>query len=325
MKKNFYIKLICISILFIMLVSYETTRSSTLYGLELWLYNVVPVLFPYIFIINIIMLFDAFTILSFILYPILNPILKISKNACLCMVAGFFCGFPVGIKTINDMVKSNKISISEGNYLACFCNNLSPSFYLNFIINDNIHRNNKFISFNHKLILNIILILLPYISAIICSFIYRFSNKYVESDINNLCKLSDEINNTKTDTISNFINTCITGTFEALFKVGGYIILFSIITGILLNYTPLPDIVKSIVTSILEISNGATAFSNVKLKYIITILIPLCSFGGLSAMFQSLQMIDVKGISRKNYIKYKFINLSITFVLATIVCLLFGI
>lgn len=322
MKKNFYLKVICISILFIMLVSYQTTRSSTLYGLELWLYNVVPVLFPYIFIINIIMLFDAFTILSFILYPILNPILKISKNACLCMVAGFFCGFPVGIKTINDMVKSKKISIAEGNYLACFCNNLSPSFYLNFIINDNVHKNNTFTNFNHKFILNIILILLPYISAIICSFIYRYANKYNEFDVIYLCKPYKE---NKTDSISDFINKCITGTFESLFKVGGYIIIFSIITGLLLNYTTLPTVIKSIVTSILEISNGATAFSGIKLKYIITILIPLCSFGGLSAMFQSLQMIDIKEISRKNYIKYKFINLAITFVLATIVCLIFEI
>ena len=325
-KKNFVIKTTCILLLFVMLLSYENTRASALNGLNLWLYNVIPVLFPYLFIINIIMHFNAFTILSFILYPIFHPIFKISKNACFCIISGFFCGFPVGIKTVNDMTRKKQILPKEANYLASFCNNLSLSFYLNFIIHDNIQKNpGIYGTKNYKLLL-FILIILPYLSAIICSFIYRRINNYRSDDIIKLCKQNkDLINPSKDNSTNSFLDNCISNTLEALFKIGGYIIIFSILSGIITHYIKLPPPVKPAATTILEVSNGAVAFTGCSLKIIVTVLIPLCSFGGISAMFQSLQMITEKEVIKKNYIKYKFINTLITYLLATLICIIFAI
>ena len=125
------IKLFLVTTMFFLLFKHNVTRISTLNGMKLWLNTIVPVLF---LITNMIIKYNAFTVLTRIVYPILCPILRISKNACFCVLCGFLCGFPLGIKVINDMLNAGKISASEANYLSIFCNNISPAFYINFII-----------------------------------------------------------------------------------------------------------------------------------------------------------------------------------------------
>lgn len=46
------------------------------------------------------------------------------------------CGFPLGIKVVNDLLTKNEIKKSEANYLASFCNNLSLAFYINILLID---------------------------------------------------------------------------------------------------------------------------------------------------------------------------------------------
>lgn len=307
MKKNFLIL-----IFLLMLLLNTSTKNGTIIGLNIWLNNIVPILFPYILIINIIMLFEAFTTVSFFIYPFFSKIFKVNKNGCFCIIVGFLCGFPIGIKLINDMVSDKKLTPSEGNYLATFCNNISPSFYLNIVISGNFMQNSDYINNYYTPLLHIIFILLPYLASIICSFIYRFLHKV---DIINLCEQSSK----KQPNAPENISSCILNTFDSLFTIGGYIIIFSIISNILLTRINLPPIYNSILNTFIDITNSAILFKNQSARLLITILIPLCSFGGISALFQALSFIRHKELSKKVFITYRFINLVISFLFSNII------
>lgn len=313
-NKTALIKICLIISLFVMLLSYNTTRESSYIGLEIWLTSIVPALFPYLLITNLIMHFNAFTILTKIIHPILYPIFKVSKNACFCIICGFLCGFPLGIKTTNDMLTKNKISTSEANYLACFCNNISPAFYLNFIIHQNIKINNQLETISNKKQLIIFCILVPYISSLLCSIIYRIEHKYVLVDINRLCIPKEDTSSFNAEK-QNILDACIINTFSSLFKIGGYITIFSIISGILNKYLSLSHFYTINLHTILEISQGANLFKNESLNNQILFLIPLCCFGGFSALMQSIQMITSTKISKWNYFKYRIINFSVSYII----------
>lgn len=305
-------KIFLILIFLLMLLLNTSTKNGTIIGLNIWLNNIVPVLFPYILIINIIMLFEAFTTVSFFIYHFFSKIFKVSKNGCFCIIVGFLCGFPIGIKLINDMVSDKKLTPSEGNYLATFCNNISPSFYLNIVISGNFMQNSDYINNYYNPLLHIIFILLPYLASIICSFIYRFLHKV---DIINLC----EQNTKKQPNTPENISSCILNTFDSLFTIGGYIIIFSIISNILLTRINLPPIYNSILNTFIDITNSAILFKNQSARLLITILIPLCSFGGISALFQALSFIKHKELSKKIFVTYRFINLVISFLFSNII------
>ena len=73
-------------------------------GLELWYEKMVPVLLP-------------FMILSGTL-----------------ILMGFLCGFPMGARTIADFRDRQELSVTEGQYLLSFCNNLGPVYFLGFVL-----------------------------------------------------------------------------------------------------------------------------------------------------------------------------------------------
>lgn len=315
-------KLFSMLLFLLMLLLYNPTRTGTSEGLNIWLNNIVPVLFPYILIINIIMLFDAFTTFSVFVYPILSPVFKVSKNGCFCIITGFLCGFPIGIKLINDMTAKGKITPSEGNYLITFCNNISPSFYLNFIIGNNIMKNYAYINYS-SVPLHILLILLPYLSSLICSLIYRTFNKGYIISLCNLTENSKHINHETNLPRSTNITCCILDTFQSIFIIGGYIIIFSIITNLIFYRINLPDFLSSIINTTIDISNSSVLFKNYSLKAMITILIPLCSFGGISALFQGLSFFKENGLSKRIFIIYRFLNFMVCFLLSNIIYFLF--
>ena len=133
MLKQKLIDIFTTSSLILMLAQNHITKEYSRMGMDIWINNVLPSLFPYILIINIIMYLDAFNTLNNILYPIIGRVFSVSKNACFCIICGFLCGYPIGIKTINDMLEKKLICKEEANYLSVFCNNISPAFYINFI------------------------------------------------------------------------------------------------------------------------------------------------------------------------------------------------
>ena len=105
--------------------------------------------------------------------------------------------------------------------------------------------------------------------------------------------------------------------FETLTRLGGYIMLFSMISS-MFRLLPLPETTKLILTGLTEITNGIKAASQSPLTPACRYLLAMTftAFGGCSGLAQTSSMIKGTGLSIKKYGIFKLLMTLITAVLA---------
>lgn len=294
----------------LMLIFPDLTKTGASTGLILWFNTILPTLLPYMIISSVISYYNAFDIVSKILYPITGKIFCISQNANYCLVIGFLCGFPMGSKVIADMLKADKISLNEASYLLSFCNNLSPAFLMNYVT--------PAILLNcYKIETNImhIFYFIIFSAPILVSFIYRAIEKY---NFNPQIICHKIANKTITHKSSNFLDQCILSSFDNIFKIGGYIIMFTIFSTWILNLPFINSDAGFLLSSLFEITSGLFSLKHTGFPSDIGILFVLmmCSFGGICSIAQTNSMISDTELKITSYIKYKLITAFISFILA---------
>lgn len=115
--------------------------------------------------------------------------------------------------------------------------------------------------------------------------------------------------------------------FEIITKVGGYIILFSILAEVLFNIESINQYIKLTLIGLIEITNGinkiSTSTLNINTKIVLVTI--FASFGGLSGLAQTQSVINKSRLSIKSYFIVKLINIVIASVLVLIMLKLFNI
>lgn len=208
------------------------------------------------------------------------------------MLAGFLCGYPVGAKLAADMYESGYISREEGCYLLSFCNNTSPSFIINFLVLKTLCDKN--------LLLPSLLILT--IAPLSVSFFTR--RIYLSESLSPAPKISKDVSLRDTWSFRE-IDACIMDSFETLMKVGGYIILFSVIVSLL--QTVNAPVWFSCLLSSLEITNGLEILKSLHLARAVQypLMLGLTAFGGFCAIAQTQCMVQKSGFGIFPYIAQK--------------------
>jgi len=266
-----------------MIVFPAQTLHGATDGLLLWFQILIPTLLPTLILSNVLILSNSIPYITRYIGPIFQKLFRISPNASFAAFAGFLCGYPVGAKITSDLVKKNQITLDEGNYLLSFCNNTSPAFISSYIFLQ---------KFKDSALLIPSLCIL-YISSYLCSLIYR---KYY--------KISYSYNpNTYTHVYFQFqiIDDSIMNAFETITKIGGYLILFSI----LFQWVPLP--LWEITTGIIYLLANTNSFEQ---SYIL--IMGLTAFGGICSIAQTNSVIQGSNLSIKNYTIEKLITALVT-------------
>lgn len=286
MNRN--LKGIGIVLLFVvMLVSPKAVFTGASEGLLLWFQIILPTLFPFLLITNLLLTTGNMYLISSAFGTILTRIFHVSSNGSFAVVTGFLCGYPMGAKTAADLTVSGYISKKEGQYLLSFCNNSSPVFILNFVVWKTLG--------NDALLVPTLVILM--ISPVIVSFFtrkgYSFHNQ-------------KGVRHTKAAWSFQEVDNCIMDSFETLVKVGGYIILFSVLLS-LFESLPMQIPTLHAFLPLLEITNGLVLLREMQLP--LNILYPailgLTSFGGFCAAAQTQCMVHKAGLTILPYIAQK--------------------
>lgn len=254
-------------------------------GLLLWYQVVLPTLFPFLLVSNLLLNTGSIKILSDTFGKIVSIIFKVSPNATFVIVVGFLCGYPMGAKMAADMVECGYLSQEEGKYLLSFCNNSSPGFILNFVI---------FKSLKRQELLwptMIILILSPMIISL-------FTRKKID-----LYHQQKQMVIPKKAWDFKELDRSIMDSFQILIKVGGYIILFSVI--IVLSrqfFSEKKELVCLLAT--LEVTNGIQMICNLNLQFELQylIILALTAFGGWCSIAQTQCVIQKAGFRIFPYI-----------------------
>lgn len=299
-------------LLFLLLILLFPSASFTgaSNGIILWWDTLLPTLLPFMILSNLIIKLRATRIISFVLYPILKHILPINKAGCYPVFIGFLAGMPVGAKVTADLRSQEMLSPKEAQLICAISNNASPMFILSFIAGIQLAAPKTGIA------LLIILYASSFLSALLW---YHLLGKH--SDTQKDEKLYVQaIATTKKKAVFEFemLDDAILSAFEVVTKVGGYIILFSVLAS-LLKLLPLHSpLITALLSGVLEITTGIHNIAILDLSFNAKfILIAVCSaFGGFSVLAQTKSVLGDTDISMPVYCFIKLLSAVIAFLLS---------
>ena len=302
-SKNSIIKGMVLFFLFIMLLYPACAFRGAASGLLLWFHNVLPALLPFIIISNLVVRLNITKQISRLFYPLLGKLLHISKEGCYPVVIGFLSGLPMGAKTTADMLAAQRLSLPEGQFLLSLCNNASPMFILGYISVTQLQVPH----------LKYILLLIIYGSSILGALLFRllYYRQYrIVYNNQTHCQITHEKDNEYRRFSFELLDASIMNGFEIVTKIGGYIILFSILAQIMKEAIPVQEVMKSSMMGILEITTGIsqTCSTGLDIKSKIVLVCTLATFGGLSGIAQTKSVIQNARLSISLYFLVKLLS-----------------
>lgn len=316
-------KLCICAFLALMLLFPTPSLNGAKRGVLLWFNIVLPTLLPFIIISSLIVKLNIAFSLCNLLHPLIGRLFSVSKNACYPIVMGFLSGIPMGAKTSADLVNERKITREEGLFLSILCNNASPMFVLGYIALTELNLPG----------LKLPIILILYGSSIVSACLFRrfytfFTHETYQTVIpkqsvvartaGKVYMQSTEVAPTKrhrTFKIDiSMVDSVIMNSFEVITRIGGYIILFSILAQILLSIEPIHETIRMITVGIFEITLGIDTIASSSLSHAtkIVLILTITSFGGFSGIAQTKSVFADSGLSIRFYIKAKIVNSLIT-------------
>ena len=297
MKKNF-LTFSILFIFFLMLTKMDITKVYALKGLNLWLFSVLPTLLPFTIISSILLHIEAFSKPLRILKKFTKT--NFNEHIPFIVICGLFCGCPIGAKLSADTYRQKKISGKTATFLLCSLSSLSPAFIISFALPSSL-------SINIKITLYIIIILSNIIVAYTIVHILHIQDDSLAIEYpaaNNNTNIQKS-----TTSLTDIFENCILSSFEIQGKIGGYIIIFSCISGIFIQTLHLNPYVSLIFNSLLEISSGLGTYNSFALNnHYISLVTALTSFGGICTLCQIFSCIKNVNIPKKCLVYSKLLS-----------------
>ena len=299
--KNHFFQFFLILCFFVMLLFPSEVFEGAKSGLLLWFLTVLPTLFPFLLISRLLLDSCACSLLNKLLAPVISRLFGIS----FAFIVGFLCGYPMGAKITADLFHARQISKAEASYLLSFCNNTSPAFLIHYIVLGYFQ--------NPRLIFPSVLIL--YGTPILLTFFFRIKKHFASS---NTTDITSPFTISKIPSCS--LDFCLMDSSEAIVKIGGYIILFSVILNLLQKLPISHPFYQLFLLPSLELTNGCALLNKTITAQTIPLSFPiyysLCmghtAFGGWCALFQTGSMINGSGLSLNFYARKKLVTALVT-------------
>ena len=309
MKRFFGTAGILLLLVFLMRFPSEALCSAR-EGMDLWLNTLIPTLLPFMILTNILIYTGMAEKLSAPLGVFWKKLFGISPSGGCALILGLLCGYPMGAKTVSDMYSCGRIGKREAEYLLTFTNHASPIFIYTYIIH---------ICLDDQITpLPVFGILL--FSSVLTMLFFRFfvyDNQTVTSDVffQNRKKESSAPGISGT-----LLDASIMNGFETITRLGGYILLFSILSALVRHYWKTGTLAEYLVLGLLELTTGIhfLSVSGIPVPVRTLCVMPMAAFGGVCILAQTKSLMN-KDLSFMPYISSKCLHAAITAVL----CLIF--
>lgn len=254
---------------------------------------IIPSLFPF-FVCSGLLIYSGFTrILAKVAGPVMRPLFNIGGCGASALVLGIISGYPLGAVTACQLYESGYLSKTETERLLSFCNNSGPLFILG-AVGSAIYANGK---------IGVILYISHIIATLLVGFLFRFyaRDKHIAPDY--------AVNQTE-EGFSQVFSKVLANSLNSILTVSGAVIFFSVISGIVTEHLPANDIIKSLVTGILELTGGTKAISETRLPLTIKLVMSafVVGFAGISVHLQVASIMAKHHLSLVPYIFGKLLH-----------------
>lgn len=309
-KKTINIVMICLllTIIYFMITASNKVIESVNFSISIWKDNLFPTLFPFFVVSSLLLNYGFVDILGNLLSKPMNKLFHLPGCCGFVLAISLVSGFPSGAKYTKDLVENNLITIKQAERLLTFTHYSNPLFILGMI--GSILLNNQKLAY--------LIMIVHIVSGLLVGIIFREKNYYS-------CENMQKKSNKTSKTFGQLLTESIMSSLNTMFLLLGIVTIFLIISTIIKNIVSLPPILSTIVSGILEMTQGVKLASLMQTSELIKIIIitGIISFGGLSVHMQVLGIISEQKIRYKYFFLARIIHSILAMLLVSIIYILF--
>lgn len=302
-------------------------------GLHTWFEIVFPSLLPFFILAELLIGFGVVQFIGVLFEPFMRPLFRVPGVASFAWIVGMGSGFPAGAKITATLRTNNHITKIEGERLLAFSNAASPLFLFGVIA----------VGFFHDERIGLLLALSHYISNLVVGILMRFYHRNEKNktsfrkDSFFVIRALQQMHRTRLKenrTTGELIGDAVHSSVQTLLIIGGYIILFSVLTHMLQLFTlfkqimeaivpaPLEEAIFPFISGLFEITTGTeliAALDSVPLLYQLCMISFILAFNSFSIQAQVATVISKTDI---RFLPYFFARL-VHGLLAILFCYIF--
>lgn len=288
--------LFLLSIVIAALSNPAVTLEGAKNGLQIWFFQLLPALLPFMIGSNLLLSED-----------VSGNLLSQEKKGTsqrlffwFAVFMGMTFGLPIGGKIAKDLYHKKRITGREGQILLEHTNLIGPSFVGGYVLSVKL-------SLKHLFLPSLCVLYVPHLIAL-CFAIKKVSR---EKTVDSTFTASSDTEKAASRLKNPFqiLNAAILNGFETITILGGYLILFGIFCRFLQNITFLPAVARACLLAVMEITSGINEIAMLdvsdQIKYLLSI--PVLAFGGLCSTLQTRAVITDCPFSMKRYLASRMI------------------
>lgn len=298
MKGKYINFTICVLMLILLIEIFDHTQFiiNTFYtASSIWFYNLIPTLFPFLIITDLLSNYGFINFVSKIFGKIMK-LFKLNEKTSYVFFMSMLSGFPGNSKLIKELLDNQEINNYDANKLLTFTHFSNPLFIIGTI---------GITLLNNKKI-GLLILIIHYLTNFIIGIIFRNIYQSIEEKVIKKERISLPFMTCLINSINNAINI--------IFIIYGIIIFTSLLTNIITINFNLNPLYKSILTGLLEITQGLKLISelNISIIYKATFMTFLISFGGFSIHLQIMSILSKYKINYYLYFLARIMHASIS-------------
>ena len=301
---NIFIIIITLFILYQIIIKKSLVYSSINYALNIWVNNLIPTLFPFFIISDILINYNFTLYIPKFLRNFLKYLFNITDNMITILVLSIISGFPSNARNTRTLYDNGVIGLEEANHILIFSHFANPLFILTTV---------AIFFFNDKNI-GIVLLISHYLSNFLLGIMFR--NYFMHDDI--IC--SYEYKNNDFGTV--FVGA-IRKSIDTVLLICGIVTVFMLLSSIVVNTFNFNIYNSMIIKGILEITIGIEALGKLGIPIIYKAVIASCflAFGGLSVHLQVMSQITDTDIKYKYFFIGRLFQMVLAGGISYVICL----
>ncbi|MCI8565527.1 MAG: nucleoside recognition protein [Lachnospiraceae bacterium] len=321
--KTIGIRLLSILFFALVLLFPADTLAGSASGLLLWFQTVLPTLLPAMILADYLIRIRADRYISRLAARPLRFIFGVSDDGAYAVLTGFLCGYPMGAKTTASLLSRGRIAKEEADYLLSFCNQPSPMFLIGFLCAGLLSDPKRPAAWTAAVLTGV------YLSAFLTSFFFR-TLRFLKRQ-RPAGERPDQAKALPTDKKSGpaeitqkttdfsplaLLETSMMTSFEVMVKIGGYMMLFSILEAWIQKLSFPGPSPQSVLMGFVEMTTGSRQIAACwPLSRAAAFCCGVTAFGGLSGFAQTANVLKGSGLSAGRYFLWKLLQGGLAFAL----------
>lgn len=310
MKKKIFNLTIIISCLFLLsqlILKKSLVYSSITYSLNIWVNNLIPTLFPFFIISDILINYRFTDYIPNFIKNLCKQLFNISDNMITILFLSIISGFPSNARNTRIQYDNKEINELEANHILIFSHFSNPLFILNTAT--------IFLYANENI--GIILLISHYLSNFILGILFKNYFKHPKNNISSITKINNHF--------GTIFITAIKRSIDTILLICGIVTSFLLLSSIINNTFNLNPYNSMIIKGLLEITIGIESLGKLNIPLIYKTVITSCflAFGGLSVHIQVLSQIIDTDIKYKYYLIGRIYQTILSGIITYIICIFF--